>query len=212
MAIEKMKKLRLLAVRAQRDALLKDLMLLGCLEVSEPGSVQDDEAESIVLHREAGDLLKLRTDQAALSGALRLMDKYAPAKSKLLSPKPEVSEDVILDETALKDNLALAERVEALDEQLRRIAAEESRQRSLMESLRPWQSLDLPLELTETERTAVLLGTMPALSDFPGAQSQLETEVPEGQLFLVGSDKEQKYLVAVLLKERLQDGLHVLRE
>ncbi len=212
MAIEKMKKLRLLAVRAQRDALLKDLMLLGCLEVSEPGSVQDDEAESIVLHREAGGLTKLRTDQATLSGALRLMDKYAPAKSKLLSPKPEVSEDVILDETTLEDNLALAERVEALDEKLRRIGAEESRQRSLLEALRPWQALDLPLELTETERTAVLLGTMPALSDFPSAQAQLEAEAPEAQLYLVSSDKEQKYLVAVLLKERLQEGLHVLRE
>ena len=144
MAIEKMKKLRLLAVRAQRDALLKDLMLLGCLEVSEPGSVQDDEAESIVLHREAGGLTKLRTDQATLSGALRLMDKYAPAKSKLLSPKPEVSEDVILDETTLEDNLALAERVEALDEKLRRIGAEESRQRSLLEALRPWQTWTSP--------------------------------------------------------------------
>ena len=47
------------------------------------------------------------------------MDKYAPAKSKLLSPKPEVSEDVILDETTLEDNLALAERVEAYRPQIR---------------------------------------------------------------------------------------------
>ena len=36
MAIEKMKKLRLLAVRDQKKALLRKLMLLGCIEVSEP--------------------------------------------------------------------------------------------------------------------------------------------------------------------------------
>ena len=35
--------------------------------------------------------------------------------------------------------------------ELRRIGAEESRQRSLLEALRPWQALALPLELTETE-------------------------------------------------------------
>lgn len=36
MAIEKMKKLRLLAVRGQKEELLRDLLLLGCVEVSEP--------------------------------------------------------------------------------------------------------------------------------------------------------------------------------
>ena len=36
MAIEKMKKLRLLAVRDQKKVLLRKLMLLGCIEVSEP--------------------------------------------------------------------------------------------------------------------------------------------------------------------------------
>ena len=35
MAIEKMKKLRLLAVRGQKEELLRDLLLLGCVEVSE---------------------------------------------------------------------------------------------------------------------------------------------------------------------------------
>ena len=34
MAIEKMKKLRLLAVRGEKKALLKRLMLLGCVEVT----------------------------------------------------------------------------------------------------------------------------------------------------------------------------------
>ena len=36
MAIVHMKKLRLMVVRGQKDALLRDLMLLGCVQVSEP--------------------------------------------------------------------------------------------------------------------------------------------------------------------------------
>lgn len=37
MAIVHMKKLRLMVVRGQKDALLRDLMLLGCVQVSETG-------------------------------------------------------------------------------------------------------------------------------------------------------------------------------
>ena len=38
MAIEKMKKLRLMAVRGQKEELLRELLQLGCVEVSEPES------------------------------------------------------------------------------------------------------------------------------------------------------------------------------
>ena len=44
MAIVKMKKLRLAVMASERKALLKDLLLLGCVEVSEP-----DELESLSL-------------------------------------------------------------------------------------------------------------------------------------------------------------------
>ena len=37
MAIVHMKKLRLMVVRRQKDELLRDLMLLGCVQISERG-------------------------------------------------------------------------------------------------------------------------------------------------------------------------------
>ena len=42
MAIVHMKKLRLMVVRGQKDALLRDLMLLGCVQVSEPDALLAD--------------------------------------------------------------------------------------------------------------------------------------------------------------------------
>ena len=36
MAIVKMKKLRLLAIKSQRDEILRQLLLAGCVEVTEP--------------------------------------------------------------------------------------------------------------------------------------------------------------------------------
>ena len=39
MAIVHMKKLRLMVVRRQKDELLRDLMLLGCVQISEPDAL-----------------------------------------------------------------------------------------------------------------------------------------------------------------------------
>ena len=44
MAIVKMKKLRVMAMAAQRDALLRELLRLGCVEISEPAGKLSDPA------------------------------------------------------------------------------------------------------------------------------------------------------------------------
>ena len=47
MAIVKMKKLRLAVMASDRKALLRDLLLLGCVEVSEPSELEGGEFESL---------------------------------------------------------------------------------------------------------------------------------------------------------------------
>ena len=42
MAIVKMKKLKLMVASSQREKLLRELMLLGCVEVSQPLHGEDD--------------------------------------------------------------------------------------------------------------------------------------------------------------------------
>ena len=61
MAIEKMKKLRLLAVRDQKKALLRKLMLLGCIEVSEPELPELSPELRQHLAKEGSDITKCRT-------------------------------------------------------------------------------------------------------------------------------------------------------
>ena len=101
MAIVKMKKLRLMAVRSARDELLKELLGRGCVEVSEPAELRD-EAFSSLVRAEDGGLMAARGREQALQNALEILDRYAPAKSPLLSPKPEVAGEKLLDEQALE--------------------------------------------------------------------------------------------------------------
>ena len=97
MAIVHMKKLRLMVVRRQKDELLRDLMLLGCVQISEPDALLADAESAAVLRQESGNVTEVRSELTRLTAALKLLDKYAPVKSRLLSSRPEVTEADSLD-------------------------------------------------------------------------------------------------------------------
>ena len=56
MAIVKMKKLRVMAMAGQRDALLRQLLRLGCVEISEPDARLADPAWAALLRRDSSAL------------------------------------------------------------------------------------------------------------------------------------------------------------
>lgn len=211
MAIVKMKKLQLMVVRQQKDELLRDLTLLGCVEVTEPDAFFEDEEAASFLHHESGNLTEVRADQTRLVGALKLLDKYAPVKSKLLSSRPEVTEADFLNDDALREQLTAAQELEELEAKIRRLSSEESKMRSTVEALRPWVALEIPLDTTGTERTAVLFGTLPAATNLNEAQRALADAAPEAELFPVSADREQHYTVLVCLREEQAEALAALR-
>ena len=131
MAILKMKKLYLLAVRSRKDALLRELVRRGCVEFSEMEGDIQDAGMSELLRREDSKLMTLRAQQASLSHAVALLDRYSPVKSKLLSAPREVAPEDLLDDTGLTAALKVAAVIEGADDRIKRINAEESRQRSL---------------------------------------------------------------------------------
>ena len=211
MAILKMKRLRLMLVRSQKEELLKELARLGCVQVSELSKeVQEQESEGLV-RREGSELGKLKTQQAALERAVELLKLYAPEKKPLLSAKPEVEGRVLLAEEGLGDALALAAAVNEREDRIRRILAEESRERSLIESLTPWESLDLPLETEGTERCAVVLGSISSRIPLAEVSAALAEKAEEAELFPVSQDKSQQYVLLLAAKEQLAAAQECLR-
>ena len=212
MAIEKMKKLRLMAVRGQKEELLRELLLLGCVEVSEPESDALEPEVRDHLSKEGSELLRYRGEHSRLVQAVELLGKYAPAKKPLLSAKPETDSDAILDDSTLPQMLGTADEIIGRDERIRRITAEESRMRGQIESLSPWLELDYPLACPGTEKCSVVLGGIPAAIDIGSAEAALNDAVEEAELVRVDSDKDQHYLALIALKEELPTALDSLRE
>lgn len=211
MAIAKMKKLTLAALRQDKDMLLRSLIRLGCVELTEiEGEIKDTEFESL-LKREQTSLVSSKSDYSKLQNAIAVLNKYAPEKSPLLSAKPEADADVLLDGSNIKDAVVFSDAILAADDTVKRITAEESRCRSVIEALTPWDCLDLDLSLAETERCRVLTGNIPASVNLSAVNEALKQITEEYECFRVSTDKIQHYLVVLCLKEDEQKLLEGLR-
>ena len=206
-----MKKLYLLAVRSRKEALLRELVQRGCVEFSEmEGDIQGTGMEGL-LKREDPKLMTLRSQYASLTHAVDLLGKYAPVKSKLLSAAPEVAGSVLLDDSGIAGALKIAAAIEGADDRIKRISAEESRQRSLAESLEPWLDLDMPLGMEGTARANVLIGSFSSKVKLDEVDSALAQASEEAELFRISADKSSQYVALVFIREALGNVQEVLR-
>ncbi len=211
MSIVKMKKLRLLAIRSQQEDLLRDLMILGCLEISDPQPLLEDEELSPLLHKDASRTFSFRNEQAELLRGVKLLDEYAPVKTKLLSALPQVSREELLNNGTIEANLELSKKLYSLDEKIKQIGAQESRQKSIIESLTPWNSLDIPLSESGTKSCVMLLGSLPTTADLTAVSAALEESAPESQLFPVSDGPEQHYVCTLCLRSEERAVTDALR-
>ena len=211
MAIVKMKKLRVIALRDRRDDLMRELMRLGCVQVSQRLEVLSDPETAEALNRERTDLPRLRSEQSQLNSALKVLAQYAPEKKKLLSARPLVKESEFLDEGPLAADLALAEDICQRDSRIRRLTAEEARIRTEIESLRPWESLDLPLNGGGTKTCAVGLASAVAQIEMQSIRAAAESASEAVELQLVSEDEKQRCFLVIAIREELPAVMDAIR-
>lgn len=208
MAIVKMKRLQVLALARDHDAILRRLQHMGCLEISEP----DVQALPDTLRRcdtAAADLL---ARQRQLQSAIDILRRTAPPqKTGLLTPRPRISEREYLDEAALASELETAQHINELAADVNRLTAKETQLRSEQAALTPWRSLDIPLELTETRWCDITTGTLPPFAVWEEIQGTLSQQVPESEAYLLYADRQQQGILLLTHKAVTAQALELLR-
>lgn len=212
MSIVKMKRLRLLGLLTERDELLNKMLALGCVEVTETASKLADPEYAELLHKDGTEFSEFRTNNTRLNSALAILKKHASLKSGLFVKRREITEDEFFSSDLWTNTLGVAGKINTLDREISRLYADESKQLSLKETLTPWQSLDIPLEMAETKDAAVFFGMIPAAYPFGEMEAKLVEEAGLAQVILVSSDKEQHYFVVVYHKTVADNVFEVLRK
>lgn len=211
MAIVKMKKIELLVVSSQREELLKELMLLHCVQISEPTPWAKDGDQPWISHYKETNLSRYRSEFNNINSAIKILDKFAPVKTKVLAPLPDLNLNKLLDEKSLSEDIKIAEKIVSLDDGIRRFTAEESRLRSEIETLSPWSGMDMALDFQGTETCNTLMATMPAAADISAAEASLRDATQYAELISISTDRTMNYVVLVCMKPELEAAITALR-
>lgn len=211
MAIVKMKRLRLLALRPEREKLLRALQSLGCVEIREPAIDLSDPQWEGLAKPEAAGLEKAREQNLLLTGALDVLRRYAPSKDGLFTPRPEVTEGELFDEAAYAEGLAAARHVMEAEQALAAKTAEKAKLQTQRASLEPWMPLDVPLEEEGTATVPVHFCSAPLKTDFAAMEAAVGQATELAQLVRAGSDRELQYFLLICHHSALSEANEAMR-
>ena len=190
-----MKRLRVIALAAQRDELLQRLLQAGCVEVTEPQAELSDPEWTALLKRDTSALSDVKARQNAVNSALEALQKYAPEKRGLFIHRRSIREKEFMSDAAMNAALHSAGEINARVQRISQLYTQENRLTGQRASLTPWSGLDLPLNTGGTEHARVSFHTCPAAVDLAEVRQALAQAAPSAELFPVSADRELQYLL-----------------
>ena len=211
MAIVKMKRVRLLALTADREDLLARLQHLGCVEIEEPAGKLTDPQWAELLSRGDSSLLARKGELAEANTALAALRKYAGISDGMFTKRGFVTEDILLADETVKAGKEVSDHINGLLQELSRLQAEENRLEARRASLVPWRELDLSLELESTQTMLIRYAVCPAGVDVGEMKNELAAADAAAELTEISSDKEQHYLLLLIHKADEVRVMEVLR-
>lgn len=217
MAIVKMKGLRLLAMRSDREALLELLQGMGCVEIDEP--VQDPQTwqgllsqlGSQTLSRPDGQALsQAREDLQAAQRALAVLKRHGDKGRGLLAPRPRLTRQQLFD--GEEQGKQAVQQVLEADRQLAALEAQHSKLLTQRAALAPWLELNIPLDTASTQEMVVQFGTVTAGVELEQVQRAVEGASELAQLTQASVDRDVRYCLLVCHTSAQEEVLQALRD
>ena len=205
-----MKHLRLLGMESEREALLKTMQDLECVEISHiDGS--EEALKTGLAKPDDRALLNAQEESRAYRAALAALDRFAPEKKGLFRKRQGVSRASFFDEENERQARDAAEAINADMRRLGEIESERTKNEALRASLTPWLAVDAPLDSTDGV-LSLLFGTVGATvtDDALRALSDSLSGLLTWQQ--ASSDKTLRYLLIACHKSVKEQALSALRE
>ena len=206
-----MKKLHVIAMADRREALLKGLLHLGCVEISEPEEILSDPQWASLFQRGTSALARKKGELSDVNTALDAIRQYAGLKDGMFIKRHPITEAEFLDAGAAEKAQAACDAVRAQLGTLAQAQSEQGRLESRIAALTPWKDLDLPLEQSGTAHTVFRLGVCPGQTDTGAIRVQMEAEGLAAELYEISADKLQKYLLVIVHRDDEEKTQELLR-
>ena len=205
-----MKHLRLLGMESEREALLKTMQDLECVEISHiDGS--EEALKTGLAKPDDRALLNAQEESRAYRAALAALDRFAPEKKGLFRKRQGVSRASFFDEENERQARAAAEAIDADMRRLGEIESERTKNEALRASLAPWLAVDAPLDSTDGV-LSLLFGTVGATGTDDALRALSDSLSGLLTWQQASSDKTLRYLLIACHKSVKEQALSALRE
>lgn len=215
MAIVKMNKISLIGLETDKERILENLMKIGVVEVTDSSEKMssDDWKELVSGDGDNEGISELDGQIEKISTVIEYLAKFDKRSKGLFSAKRSISVNDYSMALRNQDKLwSLINEIIQYDEMLSNLKSEKNKSSNLILSLKPWEALDVPLELTSTKAAAVLIGVVPEIADSDKLKEDLTGEVPESHFEVIGEDRDQSYLLIIYLSSKEEEVMKVLKQ
>lgn len=197
MAVVKMNKITLLGLVKERSSLLESLMSLGVVEINQ--EEPDEEIKGKAHNPQVqSELNKMDSSLSELTRAIEIINRYVPVKKPMFSTRRTVTEADYLAVMRHRDEiLQNAYRINRSEDEVIKNKGEENRTKSLIESLKPWLELDIPVDIANTRNTFCMTGSLNGAIDLNNIEEALTEAFPEAILLRGKSTKEYHYVAII---------------
>ena len=212
MSVVKMSKISVLGLQSERSEILKGLMAMGAVEITD-GSPEDTEGEQYGIKTPVqSELSKLDAVIADIGLSIDLLKRYGSYKSPFFAKRRTIDEQDFHSVMEKRNTLLeTSGRIKSLEEAIIRLKGDENKVKGLIVSLSPWLSTELALETDSTRLTFIHTGTLPHLTDLATLERELEESAPESMLQQAGFDREHRYLVVAGHKDKESEIMSLLK-
>ncbi|WP_312071864.1 V-type ATP synthase subunit I [Anaerotignum propionicum] len=216
MAVVEMRKLTVIGLNSGRTPFIHELMHLGVVEInSQEGTVNDEEwMPDIFRTSNSADVSRLEADIARVSTALEAINRYDTRKKPLFQVREEIDRGEFVNhmnrtktETEMNVDTAVMCYKQIADGQ-----NEVNRLKGMIAGLKPWEGMDIPLEMKETKYSAVIYGTVGVKTKYESLLQTVLEKVSSAVVQQVSADTQQIYISIICLKEEREQVYEALRE
>ena len=213
MPIVKMEKLTVIGLREERDPVMDTLMRLGAVELIEPPTEQETNAEETALVPERQAIQGEISLMSRLEMAIDIARRRHPVKRKMFSGRRQVDAATLMGVAGReKELLGQVSRIEQNQTRIAELRQQLGHLATLRDLLQPWEGLDLDLMQQQTAHVQVFLGSLDTPEMLRQAESQLREEVPESLLTVLSEDEGGLRCAAATLRSRSDLARSILRK
>lgn len=215
MSIVKMQKVAVIGIDDCRENLIKQLMDMEVIELTEQTANLADEywAENVKAGDEQEEAALFEAEISRAMQALEVIENYGKLKAPLFKTRRVINEFTAAHiperNTSTKEKI---ERFIAINEEIRQLSDKVNKLDTDRILLEPWTGYDISLETEGTQLTDITLGCIPASVEWDSFEKAVREAGELLDIYKVSEAKDFRYAALISEKGITEDVLTVMRE